>query len=466
MKQLRFHGALTVPNDDPSQFAASISFHRWDPTALDVELLWIGSETERRRGSFTLPHLGRNHVMLESIDPLHSHVELLGIDQVQTSSVGTSVGSSLIRVAAIQAGLNDGKLEEPRELQIIVRLQPSGIFMLPTIHGQHYTGEITVERVQDDKVHLQCGPASLEAAATYEYDETEEHGDKVTKQVQRASLMGTVRIEAGQSLFDVHEALKEELAHVCTALSLCARQVVDYYEVEYMDLQDRKRAGPMLHRRRWSAIRTKAPGDELINTRAMVEGGLQRLIDSIHESPHAVDLRRAIGFLAASFTASVENAFFMAFSAMETVVACCVGQSEQFVVGASRWKKVQRHLSQCISDLEAVDAVAQAALREKLPELRRVSLASRLNKACQEFGPKTADLWPNTTFEEGMKRATSIRNGLFHAANATVEESLGGDLIRLRTFTERLMLKFLGWPDESIWTWYDQDLKWVNQGGP
>ncbi len=379
--------------------------------------------------------------------------------------MGESVSSSSIGVAAIQVGISDDKLAEAREFQVIVRLQPSGIFMLPTIHGLHYTGEITVERVQDDKVHFQCGAASLEAAATYEYDDTEEHGDKVTKQIQRASMMGTIRVEAGQSLLDVHESLKSELAHACTALSLCSRQVVDYYEVEYTDPQNRKQPGPMLHRRRWPAIKAKAPGDELINTRAMVGGGLQGLIDSIHNSTSAVDLRRGIGFLAASYTASVENAFFMAFSAMETVVACCVGETEQFVVGASKWKKVRHHLSQSISELEAVDGAAQAALREKLPELRRVSLANRISKAHQELGPEIADLWPQTSFEEGMKRATGIRNGLFHAANATVESSLSGDLIRIRTFTERLVLKLLEWPDESIWTWYDQDLKWVNQSG-
>lgn len=54
-----------------------------------------------------------------------------------------------------------------------------------------------------------------------------------------------------------------------------------------------------------------------------------------------------------------------------------------------------------------------------------------------------------------MAEAASIRNGLFHAARYTERDAFADSLIRTRTFTERLIAKLLGWPDEQLWVWRD-----------
>jgi hypothetical protein len=191
-----------------------------------------------------------------------------------------------------------------------------------------------------------------------------------------------------------------------------------------------------------------------------VDGGLQRLIQSIECSGREEDIHRAIQFLASSYQAPAETAYFMAFSAMETIVSCCLDRADEKALGSSAWKKVESLLRKTIE--ENLEPAVQALLTPKLPELKRATLTSRIEKACGKYNPKIEDLWPTLTFAEGMWRATKIRNGLFHAADASMEEPLVDDLSRIQVFSERLLLKRLGWNDEDIWVWYDQDLKWIN----
>jgi hypothetical protein len=76
---------------------------------------------------------------------------------------------------------------------------------------------------------------------------------------------------------------------------------------------------------------------------------------------------------------------------------------------------------------------------------------------------KTDDLWPRQGFELGMKMATKMRNELFHSAICKDPQDLSDNLVRLRTLTERIILRALKWPDDKIWVWYDQNLRWINK---
>lgn len=461
---ITFHGSLAIPGNGNSEFSTTIRFPKLDPTILMVDLLWLGNEDERKSGDFALSHLGRNHVLLNSLDPFQGPAELLGISQVSTKNGPSLAHSSSIRVEAVQIGINKDKGEKVRKYKVFVRLQPSGILSLPSIHTLHFTGEIQVKRFELGVVELKLDNSMFEARETFEYYETQENGNKITHRVQRVSLIGEVTVDPGESLFEVHESLKRQLNEVCTALSLCYRQPVDYYQVDYIGDKDNNPPWHPIYRRRWSSIKVKASSDELINTQALLSGGLQKLVSRIREFSHASDIRRAIEFIAASYTVTTESAFFMAFSAMETILSCCLERSEEFVLGSSEWKKVESSIRQAIRDQIPANDEVRAKLCDKLPELRRSTLSWRINKVCQMYDPKIDDLWPNISFEEGMKRAARIRNGLFHAADSSVEDSIRKDLLRVRIFTERLILKVLDWPDEAIGNWYDQDLRWTNQG--
>ena len=459
-KKVVFQGELAVSDGVARQCAVTIQYQQWNPEILTVNLLWLGQEQERSEGAMALQHLGRNHVWLESMDGYHLPAEILGIRGVSTQHTGSNVHSSSVDASAVQIGITKSSYQKETKLNVIVRLQPSGILVLPSIKTQSFTGTVEIEQIETGSVEFNVPGGMLEARETTEYSRRQVHGDKITEQIQRASMLGEITLKIDENLWDLHEEIKKALNTSCSALSLCFRQTVDYYEIEYINLDESIPKPPSKYRRRWLNCKSNRKGDELINTRALVDGGLQRLITSIECSEREDDIHRAIQFLASSYQAAAETAYFMAFSAMETIVSCCLDGAEEKVLGSSAWKKVESFLRKTIE--ENLEPTVQEQLVPNLPGLKRVTLSSRIEKACEKYLPKIDDLWPALTFEKGMERAIKIRNGLFHAADAYTEESLVGDLSRIQVFSERLLLKRLGWNDEDIWVWYDQNLKWIN----
>lgn len=456
---IQFHGTFDSGQDRLSRFTASVRFHRWDPTYLDVRLLWDGDAAERRTAAIALRYLGRNHVWLRAINPHQPSVELLGISQIKTDD-----REGTIRVAAVQSGITQHAHSVDARYEVVVRLQPSGILCLPSIHQQHFTGEVQVERIVDGIVSFETCLGTLEARETYEYRSMREYGNDITQCIQRASIMGQITVPKGQTFYAAHEMLKLEVDNACTALSLCYRQPVDYYEIEYFESGDGFPRAEALFRRRWSSSREKQRGDELINVRGLLNGGLWQLIQAIRSCPESQSVTRAIQFLASSYEASLETSYFMAFSAMETVVNSCLDDGARRIVSAPTWKKVSRQLRKTIDELGVELKIPVDGMKDKVAELNRATLVARVEEARARFEPKTDDLWPDRPFLNGIQNASRIRNGLFHAADPTTSKSMYGDLVRIRIFTERLILKRLAWPEDRIWNWYDQNLKWTNQG--
>lgn len=458
-KKIEFQGAMELPENNSSHCVVSIQYQQWNPELLEVNLLWLGNENEKRRAGMALRSLNKNHISLESFDGHYPPVELLGIRSASLRNFGSSVHSSTITLSAIQIGITKKCSVNETKLHVVVRLQPSGILCLPTIHSQSFTGEVEVEHIEEGKVEFVVLGGRFEARETYEYNKKNQFGDKITHQIQRASMFGELIIKPSENLLDVHELFKKELKKVCSVLSLCYRQTVDYYEIEYMDLNNIG-SPPSLFRRKWQACKVKNSFEELIHARALVNGGLQRLVSGIECSNRKDDIYRGIQFLSDSYQASAEIAYFMAFSAMETIVSCCLDKSEEQVANSSKWKKIEKALKKTI--LSEVEESVQELMISKLAELKRPPLISRINKACQKYSPKTNDLWPALSFEKGLDRAISIRNGLFHSADSKDNLPLVEDLMRVRYFSERLLLKLIGWKDEDIWVWNDQELKRIN----
>lgn len=455
----KFQGAL-APESNPSlRCAVSIRYHRWDPTSLEVELLWLGDEDEKRASAQAIRFLPMNHLVIHSVDATHPSIELLGISHRTISERLARMG-----VAAIEVGISDKPLASDDSYHAVARLQPSGI--LCSFGSKHfdYRGGIKVERIEEGVISFEASVGSFEACETYEYLDTAAHGNKVTEQIQRASVMGNLKIELGDTLNGLHKRYVEALGDVCAILSLCYRQPVSYYEIEYSSLKHRG-DWPALYRRCWSSSRERRSGDELIAARNLTNGGLQKLLNELACVKSRDSLLRSMHFLAASYEATVEIGYFMAFSAMENAVNSCLEEHEMELVTKSQWKKMEPVLREAINEKSAsieVSDVARDEIKRKLPELRRASLQSRVECACRRFEPKTSDLWPIEGFSEGIRKAASTRNDLFHSADAEGAEDMYGDLVRIRTFTERLLLQILKWPPDDIWVWYDQDLKWLN----
>lgn len=277
--------------------------------------------------------------------------------------------------------------------------------------------------------------------------------------------MGSLIIPAGTSLKQVHDTFCREIDEVCSLLSLAYRQPVDHYEVEYIVENKNEARSSALLRQRWPSQRHKSSNDPLLHASNLADEGLQTLLNALRSCPDSGDLIRAITFLTSSYETTLEIGYFMAFSAMETVVNAAIGESAK-PLGSSTWKPIERLLTESIQQRVSsndLDVDIGQGLIQKLPELKRPSFKSKVEIACKKLNPKTEDLWPERGFLDGLSGAALTRNGLFHDAGSSIDDNMYDDLVRVRTFTERLMLRLLKWPDDRIWTWYDQDLKRVNQ---
>jgi len=456
-KEFKFHGNLGTELA-PARFAATIAYLKYDPTTLDVDILWLGDENHNRAASARLFPSPLGVVALPADDPFPQKLELLDVE-----GVSTGTNHSTVTAGGLRVGLSDASLGRDVRYIVTAELQPSGILTLPKIRESSYTGEVRNREIVTGKAEVTTEFGTLEACERYEHFDTVELGNQVSHAVRRASIVGSIVVPANTTLARVNSEIQHQIGDICSALSLCYRQPVGYYEIRY--IPDPNNEPPLeapwaTVRLRWNSVRTKIKGDNLINMRDLISGGLQRIVSAISTSPEKDAIQRAIDFLAASYLALIEPAYFMAFSAMETVVNACIESEDKRVLGAGDWKRAERELRRSIDELKLGNH--GDLMKLKLPELRRTPFLHQVQAACSRMGPQIVDLWRRQSFEDGMETAAKLRNELFHSAEAKDLGVAFANLIRIHTFTERLILRKIGWPDDRIWRWHDQNLKWAN----
>lgn len=458
---IRFDGRFAFKDGKASRYSVAGSFKLPDPTDLSIELFWHGESDERRRGNATLIGNKMNHIWIPNDDPASGHLEILGLTGHTTSHGKNGPISTTLEFSTIQCGIHKDVELQDRKLHLNVRLLPSGLLSQGIIE-RHYTGEIKIKKICEDPILLKSEFGELRVDETYDYEEKEEFGNLVTKQIEKSTLTGKIVVPKGVSLYEVNEQLLDEIETIRVALSLCYRQSVQYFQVTYLDIGSGQSRTAYL-RRKFFKIRKKAKGEEFINFRNLSNGGLQKIVTSIQGYPRSADLVRSINFLATSYESTLENAFFMAFSAMETVVNIA---SESWVKGRytnSQWKRIRKAVHTTIDEVAKELSLDNSDLVEKIPELKRVSFRKRVVMACDNLDPETSDLWPNQDFFDGINKAANLRNGLFHAAAYSDNRALAETLIRIQAFTERLIAKIIKWPDEDLWKWRDQSIRFINR---
>ncbi|WP_152240334.1 hypothetical protein [Xanthomonas sp. LMG 12461] len=441
--------------------AASIRYEKHDPTSLEVELIYVGDSNERAQIHLATRAIDRNLIRLHAVDGKEDSINLLGL-----TSWTSDTSVLKLEVGAMEIGIDQAAYSHATELNYTVALQPSGILCGIDASSMHHDGNINRKSSGKSSILVETPVGTIEALDSYEYLERAAFGDKVLHQVRRAWLMGSTILKEGDSLRIFHDALLEEAFIICKALSLCYRQPVDAYEIKYLYRDSRggsyKHA---LYRRKWRATRSRHSSEELIHSSNLQNGGLSDLVGKLKNHAESISIKRAISFLSASYEGFLETAYFMAFSAMETVVNA-VSDKSFGSVSSSVWKRTRRELERSVALLKENGVLSSDVadqIKEKLPELRRASLASKISSVATFYSIKTSDLWTAEGFEEGIKSAARIRNGLFHAAHSSDVGLMEVNLVRIQAFTERLLLAALSWPDDRRWAWRDSRLRSIIQ---
>ena len=201
--EINFHGSLgTAPAK--AQFAASIRFSQYDPTTLDVDILWLGDDSSARMGSAVLFPSPGGSVSLRPEDPAYPIVEIFGIWEVSTGGKRSSVRANGIRV-----GIDRTRIDRDTRYIVKAELRPSGILGLPKIREASFTGEIKNREILTGKAEVRTDLGVLEACERYDHFTTTDVGDEVMHTVRRAAIVGEATALTGASLADIDSKLQE-----------------------------------------------------------------------------------------------------------------------------------------------------------------------------------------------------------------------------------------------------------------
>ena len=205
--------------------------------------------------------------------------------------------------------------------------------------------------------------------------------------------------------------------------------------------------------------------DELINHRTLINDGLQDLLNNYRGSNQIDALQRCITFLASSMAShSVEVNYFFSIIALEAFCDAFIEKNSKSIkVSSARWKKIEKALRNALKELSANKSLAAHVknVTSKLPELKGITTSEKIAFCCNTLNARVDDLWKKDGFESGLKKALSLRNQLFHRAYFEDPFLLYSNRLRLQIIAERLLLKHLNWPDDKIWRWHDQELRWA-----
>ena len=459
--RLQFRGTLQIDKHDFCPIVATVEFERHDPTSLEVELRLIGTGNENQAASAYLRNFPYDCLDLKNDEDSAQSVKVSGIKGYEIGDM-----AALYVPDSVEIGISTETFGSETPFRVKAELTPSGILVQPKINELFYTGDARVTPTVQGKIETTSEVGTLEVGQRYAHFHSQQHGNDITHTVQRLSITADISLRGGSNLSSTSELMVREVQAICTVLSLCYRQPVQHYEIEYFCiLPGMRNPRKRIARRRLPAANTTIKQDELINYRNLIDGGLQRLLRTFQNAERAEEISRVIDFLASSYKmVTLESSYFLAYSALD-LVSAIHDPTALYLVSASQWKKLEKALRKnmtMIAEEQQLIGVLDE-LKGKLPELRRSSGDKRIVKACEALNVITSDLWPHEGFEVGLKTATGMRNDLFHSALAENLHELYRHLVRVRTLVERILLKILDWPDDQIWVWYDQNLRFVNQ---
>jgi len=473
--KLRIYRFTAAVNEQsgPTEVLAEIAFHEYDVTSLSVRLDFVVAGNVRTAVYSHLRNLNRNHFWLYATPPADQSVEVLGIRGMAFHGGAASYATSAEpHASAVQIGISEDAVVEPRSISVIAQLVPSGILVEPASLTHMGTGEVKREIMEEGSVEVSTVLGTFKASSWLATTYGEEFGNKTTTMVERATVSGDLQLDSGVSLWQLNEQFRLVLWDICLLLGFCYRCQANYYQIQYWHLTDSAPPVEAVVRRRITASRPRRRGsrDELINFRELREGGLNQLYQAFVEAPARADIERSIAFLASSYVSEdLAPAYFYAYAALETAVAAAAGE-RAYTLGRAAWDRLRRRIESEVDAFVSDENLDEGgrnevsnAIKKKLPELRRSAVNDRVKGVCETLGVETGDLWPSSVgFEAGIEAATTNRNLLVHAARADFPDQMNGDLVRLTVLTERVVAALLRWPREKLWVWYDQDLRWVN----
>lgn len=438
-----------------------IEHEKYNPEKISTELVLLGSDIEFG-GAFRACLHGDEYGKLEirgekDTDPAVTIRNINGWRH-QGNNASLYIGSYEYAISEIP-------IDNPENIYVTVELTPSGILSKWGSRTLHFDGSIECKNSYPEEIEWDLDIGKGKAFTRYTYEEHSVFDNKATIQIERPSLTFEINTDSNLSTSEIKNAVLEEARDFSLILSLCYRKLVSWYEMTFSIIPQDRNLGvvsPIIRKK----VYTKSypdHEDELINHRDLINDGLPTLVKNFRNSPIIDALRRSITFLVSSQSnQTIEIIFFQSIISLESFCDGFIDLNQEDVrIPSGKWKKIEKTLRESLKSLcdQHDMSIHIEKVKKKLPELKGITTLDKILHCCKALDVNTNDLWQKNGLEDGLSKALSMRNHLFHRAYCEDPYFLYANFVRIQVLTERLILKHLKWPDEKIWRWYDQKMR-------
>jgi hypothetical protein len=455
-RTLEVQGSLRTLGDENVSVLLQVRYDRYDTTLLTCSLTPLTDSHGSADLASGLSGMSERHLIVTSTESSEYFAKFRDFSGYSTDGSRTE-----LFVAGFEWGLGLKPTEPWSRLAVTVELADA-LALAPDITPFG-------DRVYEGEIEWETGFAHAKAYVRKVRERARVGENPAQLIILRPSLVLEVTSPADWNLDTLARRVEEETEDASLLLSLCSRRDVRWYELNFLPwIADRpavsENSNPLV-RRRLSPSAHAERRDDLVDHRDLVNGGFANLLSSLRASANRDVLRRAISFLVGSWAdTTAEERFFLCFAALEAVgetiyAPRTVGDK----LPKRKWKELESDLRAVITDFAARNGLGTTgeSLVKKLPDIKRVASREKIEGACRDLNVKVDDLWAPIGFDAGLGEAIKLRNNLFHRAHFEDAYLLQAHLVRLQVLTERLILKALDWPDEKIWRWHDQIVRWT-----
>ncbi len=429
-----------------------------DITTINVDLILLDAKEKHQKLHKLIRDQFGSRMIIQDERGVHFVIE-------QMKNLKQGEGKVNIDVGSMTYGMEECVIEDPESVSIIAKISPSGIVSTEISRISHSDGNVEVDRLTDHTIEWNSDIGIFDVRKSYEHFTGQEKERKIYISVEYSKLYLDLPTETGK--FDINavrEIIPEYFEHICTILSFCFRQPVWLYEIKYMISQGHDK--PIMTPNKRTTFHKNLsllPHEPLIDSRNLCRGGFHDLMEKYWKTPIRDGIKNSIQFLASSHNRTLEESYFLAFSALDSITEIVISQiGFDTSIPKTDWKKIEKSLRNSLNSVNSVNYIYVNRIKNKLPELRRMSFADKLLIVVDHLKIDVIDLWTKDGLSEGVMKSSQIRNNLFHMSNVQSYSALFDSMIRIRHLTERIILRCLDWPKDKLWMLHDLSLVNVN----
>jgi hypothetical protein len=254
-----------------------------------------------------------------------------------------------IDIESYEYAFSEAPITDVENIYVNVELTPSGILRKFGSCELHYDGSISHKYGYPEDIEWDFEFGKGKAFSRYTYEEDVVYDNKSTIQIERPSLTFEIDTNSNESSQIIKKAVIDEARDYSLILSLCYRKTVNWYELSLLIIPKDRNIyieSPLIRRKIYSKTYPDH-GEELINHRDLINGGLPNLVNKFRSSKLIESLRRSITFLTASQSnQTIEINFFQSIVALESF---CDGfienDNENVKIPSGKWKKIEKNPS-------------------------------------------------------------------------------------------------------------------------